>query len=524
MDAAEGQLQARMVKAGVWLTFAVCGAGLAYVAATWERPNRELIAMLFCAGLVGGVAIGLLPIDRILRRPRLTDAFFMTWSLFDIGLIAVSVAADGGARSPFTLLFFLPMVFAAVFYPLRTFMPVGAADVFAFLLVADLYGDPDVAYVAFVAACLAAAAVLCAWQAQNHDRARDRLMLVSRTDPLTDSLNRRGFEERLQAELDEGNRSGRPFSLVMLDLDNFKAVNDVHGHSAGDELLCWVVDGVRRVVRTMDTIGRLGGDEFAVLAPGVERPDAITLGERIREELRDRILVTTGIACFPADGLDPDELQRRADAHLYEQKHGLATSFAAGRRELSWAATLARAVDVRMAVPAEHSATVAQYAVGIAQRLGWGGADLAYLRVAAMLHDVGKVSLPDEILRKPGPLDDLEYEEVKMHPVIGADFVKRVDGLSPIAVWVKHSHEHFDGTGYPDALSGDEIPLASRILLVADAFDAMTSDRPYRAAMANDEALAELRRNAGRQFDPRCVAAFEDYLACADPLAAEHVA
>jgi diguanylate cyclase (GGDEF)-like protein/putative nucleotidyltransferase with HDIG domain len=480
--------------------------------------------MLFCAGLVGGVAIGLLPIDRILRRPRLTDAFFMTWSLFDIGLIAVSVAADGGARSPFTLLFFLPMVFAAVFYPLRTFMPVGAADVFAFLLVADLYGDPDVAYVAFVAACLAAAAVLCAWQAQNHDRARDRLMLVSRTDPLTDSLNRRGFEERLQAELDEGNRSGRPFSLVMLDLDNFKAVNDVHGHSAGDELLCWVVDGVRRVVRTMDTIGRLGGDEFAVLAPGVERPDAITLGERIREELRDRILVTTGIACFPADGLDPDELQRRADAHLYEQKHGLATSFAAGRRELSWAATLARAVDVRMAVPAEHSATVAQYAVGIAQRLGWGGADLAYLRVAAMLHDVGKVSLPDEILRKPGPLDDLEYEEVKMHPVIGADFVKRVDGLSPIAVWVKHSHEHFDGTGYPDALSGDEIPLASRILLVADAFDAMTSDRPYRAAMANDEALAELRRNAGRQFDPRCVAAFEDYLACADPRAAEHVA
>jgi putative nucleotidyltransferase with HDIG domain len=250
----------------------------------------------------------------------------------------------------------------------------------------------------------------------------------------------------------------------------------------------------------------------------------MTLGGRIREELRDRILVTTGIACFPADGLDPDELQRRADAHLYEQKHGLATSFAAGRRELSWAATLARAVDVRMAVPAEHSATVAQYAVGIAQRLGWGGADLAYLRVAAMLHDVGKVSLPDEILRKPGPLDDLEYEEVKMHPVIGADFVKRVDGLSPIAVWVKHSHEHFDGTGYPDALSGDEIPLASRILLVADAFDAMTSDRPYRAAMANDEALAELRRNAGRQFDPRCVAAFEDYLACAEPRAAEHVA
>jgi diguanylate cyclase (GGDEF)-like protein/putative nucleotidyltransferase with HDIG domain len=524
VDTAEGQLQKRMVNAGIWLTFAVCAAGLAYVAATWEKHNRGLIAILFSAGFLGGVLIALLPIERILRRPRVADVFFMTWSLFDIGLIAVSVAADGGARSPFTLLFFLPMVFAAVFYPLRTFMPVGAADVFAFLLVGDLYGDPDVAYVAFVAACLAAAAVLCAWQAQNHDRARDRLMLVSRTDPLTESLNRRGFEERLQATLDEGKRTGRPFALVMLDLDNFKAVNDVHGHPAGDELLCWVVEGVRRTVRTMDTIGRLGGDEFAVLAPGLEREGAIRLGERIRRQVRDRIMVTTGIACFPADGHDPDELQRYADAHLYEQKHGLAASFAAGRRELSWAATLARAVDVRMDVPSEHSATVARYAAGIAQRLGWGGADLAYLRVAAMLHDVGKVALPDQILRKPGPLDDVEYEEVKTHPVIGADFVNRVDGLSPIAVWVKHSHEHYDGTGYPDGLIGETIPLASRILLVADAFDAMTTDRPYRGAMTTDEAVAELRRNGGRQFDPRCVAAFEEFLGATEERAAEQVA
>jgi putative nucleotidyltransferase with HDIG domain len=163
-----------------------------------------------------------------------------------------------------------------------------------------------------------------------------------------------------------------------------------------------------------------------------------------------------------------------------------------------------------MASPSEHSATVARYAAAIAQQLGWGGADLAYLRVAAMLHDVGKVSLPDEILKKPGPLDEGEYEEVKAHPVIGAEFVNRVDGLSLIAQWVKHSHEHYDGSGYPDGLAGEEIPLASRILLVADAFDAMTSDRPYRSALSHEDALAELRRNSGRQFDPRCVAAFEE--------------
>jgi putative nucleotidyltransferase with HDIG domain len=239
--------------------------------------------------------------------------------------------------------------------------------------------------------------------------------------------------------------------------------------------------------------------------------------------LSERISVTTGVAAFPVDGSDPDELQRRADSHLYEQKHGLDASFTAGRRELSWAATLAGAVDARMAAPTEHSATVARYAAGIAQRLGWGGADLAYIRVAAMLHDVGKVSLPDQILKKPGPLDAREYEEVKAHPVIGAEFVNRVDGLSLIALWIKHSHEHFDGSGYPDGLSGDQIPLASRIVLVADAFDAMTSDRPYRDAIAYEEALAELHRNAASQFDPRCVAAFEEYLAASDQRTAEHV-
>jgi diguanylate cyclase (GGDEF)-like protein/putative nucleotidyltransferase with HDIG domain len=513
-----------MVKAGVWLTFAACAAGLAYAGVTWAQPNRALITGVFAAGIVGGAVVAAIPIERILRGTSFAYAFFITWSVFDIGLIAVALAADGGAHSPFTLLLFLPMVFAAAFYPLRIFMPVGALDVFAFLLVGDLYGDFDVAYVAFVAACLAFAAILCAWQAQNHDRARELLMRASRTDALTESLNRRGFEERVQAELAGALRSGRTFALVLLDLDNFKAVNDIHGHPAGDELLCWVVEAIQETVRSMDTVGRLGGDEFAVLAPDLSESGATELGERIRGVLSKRITVTTGVACFPVNGVDADELQRHADAHLYEQKHGVAASFAAGRRELSWAATLARAVDARMANPSEHSATVARYAAGIAQRLGWGGADLAYLRVAAMLHDVGKVSLSDQILRKPGPLDDREYEEIKRHPVVGADYVNRVDGLSPIAVWVRHSHEHYDGSGYPDALAGEEIPLASRILLVADAFDAMTSDRPYRAAMQHEEAMAELRGHAGLQFDPRCVTAFEEFLMATGELTAEHVA
>ena len=500
-----------MVKAGVFLTFCASFAGFAYVAATWSEPHRGLIATVFAGGIVSAVVVQLLPVARLVRG-RYGDTFFVTWSVSVICLIAVAVAADGGATSPITYLFFLPMVFAAVFYPLRLFVFVGAFDMIAFVAVGDLYGRPDPRTVAFIAACLAMSAILCAWQAQNHDRHRDRLTRMSRTDPLTGCLNRRGFEERVSAELERTMREGGSVALVLLDLDNFKAVNDMNGHAAGDELLCWVVEGLGAPCARFDSIGRLGGDEFAILAPGAGESGAEQHRHPFAQAAVGAGRRLDGHGVLPGHGTTHDELQRHADRQLYANKHGDAEHFAAGRRELTWAATLARAVDARMATPIEHSTIVARYAAGTAERLGWSGPDLAHLRIAAMLHDIGKVVLPDRILQKPASLDDLEYEEVKRHPETGAELINRVEGLGQIAEWVRHSHEHFDGSGYPDALSGDQIPLASRILLVADAFDAITSDRPYRAAQSKEEALEELRRNAGRQFDPRCVDALDEYL------------
>ena len=511
VEVSQEHLRAQMVKAGVWLTVAACTTGALYALATWQQPNRGLLMILFGIGMATALGIHLLASGRLLRS-RYADAFFVAWSMSVIALTAIGVAADHGARSPLTFVFFLPMVYAAVFYPLRLFVPVGAADMVAFVLVADLYGDPEPTYVAFIAACLAFSAVLCAWQSQNHDRHRERLMHMSRTDPLTGCLNRRGFEERVAAELDAATRSGRTMALVLFDLDNFKAVNDMNGHGAGDELLRWVVDGLSRAIRPMDSVGRLGGDEFAVLAPGAGENGAQRIATRARKLLSERVTVSTGTAAFPAHGADHDELQRHADRELYANKHGDAAHFTAGRRELTWAATLARAVDARMATPIEHSTIVARYAAGIAERLGWSGADLAHLRIAAMLHDIGKVVLPDRILQKPDTLDAREYEEVKRHPEEGAELINRVEGMGNIAEWVRHSHEHFDGSGYPDGLKGDAIPLASRILLVADAYDAMTSDRPYRSAQSHAQALTEVRLHAGRQFDPICVDALEQFL------------
>jgi putative nucleotidyltransferase with HDIG domain len=263
----------------------------------------------------------------------------------------------------------------------------------------------------------------------------------------------------------------------------------------------------------MDSLGRLGGDEFAILVPGAGAADARDVADRVRDALAERVSVSAGVASFPADGVDRDSLHRHADADLYAAKNGRAAGTRGPSRDLSFAAALASAVNLRMAVPDEHSSAVSHYAYAIAERLGFSDVELAMLRLAAILHDVGKVSVPARILRKPGPLTGDEFEHVKAHPAAGAEIVAHVDGLSPVAHWIRHSHEHVDGSGYPTGLRGEAIPLASRVLLVADAFDAMTSTRPYGTPLPPEVALEELRLGAGRQFDARCVDALAEHLA-----------
>ncbi len=464
-----------MVGAGVCLTFVVCFAGFGYVAWTWNQPGRALLAALFVAGTIGGVLVWWLPTERIIRS-RWREPFFLAWSLLDLALIASLVAVDGTVKSPLALTLFVPVVFAAMSYPLPSVIVVGVVSVAVYLGIAATDGDAGSPQVFFFAFSLACTAVMSAWQARNHDRQRCELSRVSRADPLTKCLNRRGLRERADAELAHSLRHGMPFSVLVLDLDNFKQVNDTRGHSTGDAVLCRVVECLGEVVRPNDAVGRLGGDEFAVLLPETTETEASAVAARVTGALAANAPCSIGVACFPLDGND-----------------------------LDWATALAEAVDMRMDTRHEHSRAVATYAVTIAAELEWDEERLGLLRLAAMLHDVGKVAVPDGILRKAGPLTEAEYAEVKRHPLIGADLVARVEGLDAIVPWIRHSHEHFDGTGYPSGLRGEDIPLAARILLVADAFDAMTSDRPYRGALSHDEALQVLEEQAGSQFDPRCV-------------------
>jgi len=504
LDVSAIRLRASMVTAGVWLTFVICVGGLGYVGLTWGEPDRGLLATLFACGVAGGVAVWRLPTERIIRS-RWREPFFTAWSVLDLGLVAALVVTDGSVKSPLALIFFVPVVFAAMSYPLPSVVALGALTVAGYLGIAAAEGEVGSSYVFFFTVSLSCTAVMSAWQARNQDRQRCELTHVSRADPLTGCLNRRGLAERADAELAHALREGVPFSLIVLDLDEFKRVNDTHGHGRGDELLCWVVEQMREATRPTDAIGRLGGDEFAVLLPATSVGETATVAARVCDGLVRRVSASVGTACFPFDGDDLDALLRQADARLYSSRNGRLQRATPRAERLSWATALAHAVDVRMAGQHEHSRTVAMYAEAIARELQWDDEQLGLLRLAAMLHDLGKVGVPDRILRKAGPLTEEEFEEIKRHPVIGADLVARVDGLSTIVPWIRHSHEHYDGSGYPDGLEGEAIPLAARILLVADALDAMTSDRPYRPALSREHAMRELREHAGTQFDPLCV-------------------
>jgi diguanylate cyclase (GGDEF)-like protein len=496
----------RSVQAGAAISVVAASAFLLYELQTWDRPHRALMAALFVATIVFSTVLWQLDLEPVIRRPLLRESFFLAWSAAIVALVSMGPITDGGASSPLIAGLFLPLAFAALSYPLGSMLAVGAMVVGSYLAIALGMGGVETPAVCFMTLALACATWMCASQARNHDLQRQELGRVSRTDPLTGCLNRRGFEERFAAELSRASRTDAMAAIVLLDLDDFKRVNDEHGHAFGDELLCWVVETIGAVVRPSDAIGRLGGDEFAVLALGAGASEATLLAERLGAALAVRAPVSFGVSTYPLDGVDRDELHQHADLALYAVKHGRSTEPpGAGTRELSWAAALARAVDVRMAVAHGHSGAVAELAARIGAGLGWSPERLTRLRLAGMLHDVGKIAVPEAILRKPARLTEDEMAIVRAHADAGAEIAAQIEGMGAIAPWIRHSHEHVDGSGYPLGLRGEDIPLESRILLVADAFDAMISDRAYRSAMPVADALAELRRCAGQQFDERCV-------------------
>jgi diguanylate cyclase (GGDEF)-like protein len=481
-DVAALRFRMATLTTGVWLGIAMVAAGEAYFALTWDQGNRPLLAALGLAVAVFDLGVLLLPMKRIVAG-RWREMFFLGWTLSNVAVLLLLGAVDPSEPSPLTLPLLMPMLFAGMSYPRASARICCAAVVFGYAAEALILGH-EFAFSGLFVMVLTCTAGMCLWQASNrerqHDeleRQRDELARISLTDPLTEALNRRGFEDRLGRELADAVRSGRPLTLAVLDLDDFKAVNDREGHGAGDALLRETVRRLSEVLRPHDSLGRLGGDEFAVLFPGAGETDFKVVVDRLRDALTGSVPASIGHSCFPGDGDSPEALFGHADRRLYAAKAELPRERRNDALELRWATAMADAVDRRVDGTHQHSRRVAEHAAAIARGLGWGEPQLARLRLAVTLHDVG------------------------------AEILEQIGGLDEVAAWVRHSHEHVDGSGYPDGLAGDAIPAASRIVLVADAFDAMTSERPYRRPLTIEGALAELQRHAGTQFDAVCVAA-----------------
>jgi len=399
---------------------------------------------------------------------------------------------------------------------------------------------------------------------EEQERLHAELEVRATTDSLTGLYNHAHFYQRLSEEIERSKRHGHPLAVVMMDIDNFKEYNDSRGHQAGDKALHLIADCIRKAIRRSDIPFRYGGDEFAAILPYANSARAQAVVNRINRRIAARLKemndpaaawlgVSAGVASYPEDAATVGDLVTIADTALYDDK-GVALAHAVmgpgqpiesgiyppvalhetqtrvlstAARELAAAlqdvgapdvfadlnvhtvAAIGAAAEIKDRYIRGHQQRASRWAAALAEEMGLSPEQVRNIRIAGLLHDLGKVGVSESILNKPGKLTEEEYAKIKEHPALGAMMIiSEVESLQRLVPIVRHHHERFDGKGYPDGLAGEQIPLEARIMSVVDVFDAMTHDRAYRKALSKEETIAELERGAGTQFDPAVVRAF----------------
>jgi diguanylate cyclase (GGDEF)-like protein/putative nucleotidyltransferase with HDIG domain len=341
-----------------------------------------------------------------------------------------------------------------------------------------------------------------------------------RLDSVTGLLSARAFRARLAEEVDRARRYQRPLSIAVVSIDDYASLELQHGFRAADELLARAATVLTNSTRSHDLVARVAQAEFGVILPDTDSRNSLPALERLLQELE---VIGEGAvrAAGASMGISGLERGMSAEGLLASARQACerAQQSGGGRAELGSGSSpevqeadlpqrdaieaLALALLERDRYTGEHSEAVIEMSGAVARNVGCNPREVERVKAAALLHDIGKVAIPDRILNKPGPLSEEEWELMKQHPVIGERILRVLPGLGSVARIVRHEHERWDGKGYPDGLTGEEIPLGSRIIIVADTYHAMTSDRPYRAAMSHSEAVGELSRCAGTQFDPK---------------------
>ena len=527
---ADGQRTAPLARAGAYVSMA--GMVLGFVGVLLPHPGQFNVPALIASEVFTLIfAIGFL-----LFAERVPMLFIRLAPPIGTIQATASVIFSGDPTSAYALFYLWPCFYAFLFLSRRDavgnvlLMAVGYA-------IAIVVTEPSLTFSAsaaenlthhfvLLAGTLAIAGAMIHVLRTRVDRLWERLVGAARTDLLTGLLNGVGVHEIVANEIDRARMNGDRIALMTVEVVGLTEVNRRHGHHAGDDLLREIGRMLDESTRRIDTVGRTGGNEFAIVLPETDEHTGFLLGEqilnRVRRAYRERSLPITasiGVAVFPKHAADADALvlaaesSAKAAAALGSDRTVVYSGDVDGiagdmpvramtdqRTHLSTVLSLAEVLDLRDSRFASHSMAVARYCELIATELGLPEPRVERVRMAGTLHDIGKVGLPDAILDKPGPLSPSEWDEVRRHPEMAARILGARE-LADIRGWILARHEQPDGHGYPQGLSGEDVPLESRILAVAESYDAMTSDRPYRAAMSHEAAIAEMGRYVGTQFD-----------------------
>ncbi|KNY28287.1 metal dependent phosphohydrolase [Pseudobacteroides cellulosolvens ATCC 35603 = DSM 2933] len=366
---------------------------------------------------------------------------------------------------------------------------------------------------------------------EKHRREMQRLAI---TDELTDLFNQRYFHTTLENEIKNSSKCGTSIGLILIDIDNFRMYNDLYGHSYGDTILTTTASILKKIVNKDDTVYRFGGDEFAILMLDKnletlekEAKHLYDEYEKLKNEyyndsLVSKITFSIGLSEYPSISSSKEELISHANMALYQSKNmgddkvhfyqdimlQIHKSMKSDEEMVGVFKGLLSTIIAKDKYTFGHCERVSSYAVMIAEAMGLELDEIQTILYAGLLHDIGKIELPKSILNKLGRLTSDEFELIRQHPVNSANILEPLSGINNLIDYVIHHHERYDGKGYPDGIAGEDISLGARILCVADSFDAMISDRPYRKSMSIEEAFQELEKCSGSQFDPKIASLF----------------
>ncbi len=451
-----------------------------------------------------------------------------------IGIFSILIIVSGGHLSQYKFMFLFIIISSTIQFEMLFGMVI-AAVCSTFVLTLDLLALPSdiINHYFEIDLILVGIFILTAWLLGDYGRIeknyREQLAKLANVDELTGLYNHRFFQDALSKHVKLSQKLNVPVCLLFMDIDYFKYYNDLYGHQAGDHILSKIGFLLNKNLRPQDIAARYGGDELAVILPDTSEEQSLAIAEKIRSEVENtrfageeaqpngQITVSIGVSCLPDKAKSKKELINSSDDALYRAKFfnkNRVETYYSVLEELkaeiddrhidliSSIKTLISVVNAKDRYTYGHVERVVILCDLVSEKIGLTEQERKILKYGAYLHDIGKIEVPQEVLNKKMPLTDEEWDMLKQHPATGAEIIKPVDSLREVLPLILYHHERYDGKGYPNQLKGESIPYLVRILTVADSFDAMTSDRPYKHGKTYDEAIIELKKCRGSQFDP----------------------